>query len=468
MKELVVNFVSFGLAVSLERLMSFLLIPLYADVFSVTEFGIIDLIQTFSGIVIIFCFLQLETALQRFYYEYEGKEKGKFIFSVFFMVLSMAVILGTIVILLSPYISLWMCGTDQYATAFKISAVQIVFSVLSTLTLILLRFEKKNKLFTGVVLGKSLLLVGAVYGFVSVAHCGINGFFWSQLLAISISALSALFLVRNLFVCHFSKPLMKLSLNYALPQFPARIGSTTNAYANRFFILGYLDTYSVGLFSMALKIGSIMQLVHQTFMMAWNQYMFETLKKPNNQQQFVFIFRMLVPVVFFIAICLFLFAEELIVNFASPKFAESAKYVGCITIAISLLIVKEVVDIGPKYKSKTYYLSISFLTALGINLVSLFFFIRCFGLGGVVYSMVLANTSLLVLSWTFSYKLYPIDFPRKIMVASVLPALVLAILMIYVTIPLHFRIALLFCVGGYYFLLIYKTVFCRKRAVCHI
>lgn len=468
MKELVVNFVSFGLAVSLERLMSFLLIPLYADAFSVMEFGIIDLVQTFSGIVIIFCFLQLETALQRFYYEYEGEEKGKFIFSIFFMILSVAVVLGAVVIFLSSYISSWMCGTERYAMAFKISAVQIVFSVLSTLTLILLRFEKKNKLFTGVVLGKSLLLVGAVYGFVSVAHCGVNGFFLSQLLAISVSALSALFLVRKLFVCHFSKSLMKLSLKYALPQFPARIGSTTNAYANRFFILGYLDTYSVGLFSMALKIGSIMQLVHQTFMMAWNQYMFETLKKPDNRQQFVFVFQLLVPVVFFISICLFLFAEELIVNFASPKFAESAKYVGCITIAIGLLIVKEMVDIGPKYKSKTYYLSISFLTALGVNLVSLFFFIRCFGLGGVVYSMVLANTTLLVLSWAFSHKLYPIDFPRGIMIASVLPALVLAVLMIYIVIPLHFRIVLLLCVGGYYFLLIYKTVFCRNRATCHI
>ncbi|WP_349846100.1 hypothetical protein [Bacteroides cellulosilyticus] len=66
MKELILNFFSFGLAVSLERFLSFLLIPLYASVFSVTEFGVIDLVQTFIGVVTIFCFLQLETSLQRF------------------------------------------------------------------------------------------------------------------------------------------------------------------------------------------------------------------------------------------------------------------------------------------------------------------------------------------------------------------------------------------------------------------
>lgn len=85
MKELILNFFSFGLAVSLERFLSFLLIPLYASVFSVTEFGVIDLVQTFIGVVTIFCFLQLETSLQRFYYEYEGEEKKEiFIFHFFF------------------------------------------------------------------------------------------------------------------------------------------------------------------------------------------------------------------------------------------------------------------------------------------------------------------------------------------------------------------------------------------------
>ena len=344
----------------------------------------------------------------------------------------------------------------------------MIFSVLSTLTLILLRFEKKNKKFTFVVFVKSILLVSFVYYFVSVVHYGVNGFFLSQLMAIALSSLFSLFLVRKLFIFRLSKSYLKLSLKYALPQFPARVGSTTNAYANRFFILGYLDTYHIGLFSMALKIGSIMQLIHQTFMMAWNQYMFETLKKKNHKQMFIVLYRMVVPAVFFISLCLFLFSEELIVSFASPKFVESAKYVGCIAIAITLLIVKELVDIGPKYLSKTYFLSISFLSALGINLMSLYFFVRYLDLSGVVFSMVLTNIILLALSWLFSYRLYPIDFPYRTLLFSGLPALIMAIVMIYVSIPLYYRIAVLFLLAGYYFLLIYKGGVHYKKAICSI
>lgn len=177
---------------------------------------------------------------------------------------------------------------------------------------------------------------------------------------------------------------------------------------------------------------------------------------------------MVVPAVFFISLCLFLFSEELIVSFASPKFVESAKYVGCIAIAITFLIVKELVDIGPKYLSKTYFLSISFLSALGINLMSLYFFVRYLDLSGVVFSMVLTNIVLLALSWLFSYRLYPIEFPYRTLLFSALPALIMAITMIYVSIPLHYRIVMLFLLAGYYSLLIYKGGVHYKKAICSI
>lgn len=456
------------MAVSLERLMSFLLLPLYADAFTVSEFGVIDLIQTFCGIATIFAFLQLETALQRFYYEYDGVEKGKFIFSVFVMIMSAALLISIVIIIIAPKVSLLLCSSENFASSFRIAAVLIIFSVLSTLTLILLRFEKRNKCFMFVVLLKSFLLVGAVYWFVYVKGSGVDGFFVSQLIAISISALVSLFLMRKIFVPKLSKALIRQSLKYALPQFPARIGSATNAHANRFFIVGYLNTYSVGLFSMALKISSIFQLVHQTFMMAWNQYMFQLITKPDCKRYFIAINRVIVPVVCFLSLCLFLFSEELIINFASPKYADSAKYVGGIVLSFALMTIKETVDIGPKYKNKTYYLSVSFLSSLAVNLLSLSFLVGLCGVDGVVYSMLLTNMVLLMLSWKFSYKLFPIKFSYIWLVASILPVLLLAIIMMYVTVPLTHRLSLLAGLTVYYLFLIYKSVIKYKKLTCRI
>ena len=468
MRELIINFITYGLAVSLERLMSFLLLPLYADAFSVAEFGVIDLIQTFCGIASIFAFLQLETALQRFYYEFDGVEKGRFVFSIFVMIMAAALIISSVIILIAPKVSLLLCSSVDYASSFRIAAILIIFSVLSTLTLILLRFEKRNRSFMFVVLLKSVLLVGTVYWFVKVNRYGVDGFFISQLMAISISAFISLYMMRKTFVPQLSKAMMKLSLKYALPQFPARIGSSTNAHANRFFIVGYLNTYSVGLFSMALKISSIFQLIHQTFMMAWNQYMFQIITRPDCKRYFIAINRIIAPTVCFFSLCLSLFSEELIVNFASPKFADSAKYVGGIVVSFAIITIKETVDIGPKYKNKTYYLSISFLSSLVVNLLSLYFLVGNLGVAGVVYSMLLTNIVLLVLSWRFSYKLFPIKFSYTWLGASLLPVLSLVIAMMYVTVPLSIRLVLMAGMTIYYLFLIYMSVIKYRKLVCRI
>ena len=82
MWDLLKSFLAFGLATSLEKLIAFLLLPLYTKVFSVVEYGYIDLIQVTFIIITAFSVLQFETSLQRYYYEYRGKIKVLFISTV--------------------------------------------------------------------------------------------------------------------------------------------------------------------------------------------------------------------------------------------------------------------------------------------------------------------------------------------------------------------------------------------------
>lgn len=102
MRELILNFFSYSFAVALERLCSFLLIPLYASTFTVAEFGVIDIVQTTIGVVLIFAFLQLETSLQRYYYEYESKERKIFCFYYIFC--------HTFIGAIACFVGMYLCG----------------------------------------------------------------------------------------------------------------------------------------------------------------------------------------------------------------------------------------------------------------------------------------------------------------------------------------------------------------------
>ena len=283
MRELILNFFSYSFAVALERLCSFLLIPLYASTFTVAEFGVIDIVQTTIGVVLIFAFLQLETSLQRYYYEYESKERKIFAFTIFSVILLLVLLLVLLVCIYAETLSVLLCENTQYAYAFRIAAIQMPFSALSTLSLILLRFEISLLFATSVII-KSILLIALMFVFLRFSGMGLQGFFMSQLLAVFFSSVLSLIFIRKLLAFSFSKTAFLKSLRYAIPQFPARVGVSINSSSNRFFILGYLDTYTLGIFSMALKFGSIMQLFQQTFMMAWNQFLFKILQKENHKR----------------------------------------------------------------------------------------------------------------------------------------------------------------------------------------
>lgn len=450
MRGLLINFLSYGLATSLERLLSFLLIPLYTSVFTVTEFGIIDLIQTLLNIISIFALLQMETALQRYYYDFKESERSALIFTTFLTVFLLAIMLASIMYVLSSNIALWLCGNNDYGILIKIISIQMPLSILSVLTLIVLRFEKRNLLFSVIVIFKSFLLWGGAYLFLRVLDEGINGFFISQLLVVVITSLLSLVCVLRYMSFTFSTSILKQILQYSLPQFPARIGASANTYANRFFIVGYLSTYSIGLFAMALKFASIMQIFHQTFMMAWNQYLFEMLKNVNHKKIFNSILCIITILIFELTSVITLFSNEIMSFFTPDEYLSASKYIGGITFAICLMIISEIVDIGPKIMKKTKYLSYSFFISLAMNLFSLFLGVRLFALSGVIFSMILANLALLSSGWYFSEKIYHIGFEKSKVLCLSIPTFVIIISIMYIELPFVFRCILFGLITCYY------------------
>ena len=79
MREFLKSFFSFGVATSIEKILAFILLPIYTRLFTTTEYGMIDLCQVLMGIVSVFALLQLETSLQRYYYKWEGMIKNLFV-----------------------------------------------------------------------------------------------------------------------------------------------------------------------------------------------------------------------------------------------------------------------------------------------------------------------------------------------------------------------------------------------------
>ena len=269
MREFLKSFFSFGVATSIEKILAFILLPIYTRLFTTTEYGMIDLCQVLMGIVSVFALLQLETSLQRYYYKWEGDDKKIFLFSILITVISLSFFFSIIICLLSYYISSLLFSSSAYYLLVILSAIQLPFINFSMLGLIILRYEKKNLLFTYQVILKVVLLLLSVFVFVVFMDGGLEWVLICQLLTLVLTSIVLYTNIKQYLLFSFSWKNLMMSFSYALPQFPARVGSVMMVYSNRLFMVFFLTTSIIGLYSFSLKLASGVQILGTAFMMAW-------------------------------------------------------------------------------------------------------------------------------------------------------------------------------------------------------
>lgn len=464
MLELLKSFFSFGLATSVQKMLGFLLLPLYTRFFTTFEFGVIDLIQVVLGITSIFAILQLETSLQRYYYEIEGALKKTFVSTIFIAIIFFSLFLMGILYIFAFEVSLLLFDSGKYSGLIELASFQLPFTNFSMLAFILLRYEKKNKIFFYMVLVKVISMLIAVYTLVVWFKLGIYGVFYSQLISLVLSSSLIFVFIRGNFDFLISWTQFKRALKYAWPQIPARIGSVSLSYVNRFFMVSFLAVSSIGLFSFSLKMASAIQIIYAAFIMAWAPFMFEQLNKPNHKKTFANILLLVSCPIFLLVSLISLFSKEIVAMVGTSEYFDSHQYIGGLSLYFALFIIKEIVDIGPKALERTKFLSYTFFCSVVVNIVALYFLINAFGLVGVVFSFIITNSFLVILSWFVSNKLYFIPFKKLKFLISAIPAFFLAILTMFEVPPLLLRIVIAILLMAYYtFFFVKNTAHTKKN-----
>ncbi|MEO9003594.1 MAG: lipopolysaccharide biosynthesis protein [Ginsengibacter sp.] len=456
MKDFFKAFLSFGLASSIEKLLGFIILPIYTREFNKVEYGVIDMVGTVIGVATIFSLLQLETSLQRYYYEDKDLKRKLLITNTYIWIGGCSVVVGTLIFCLSSVLSQKLFKTDEFAGLIRMAAIQLPLGNLGMLGLLLLRFQKENIKFLIVIITKVVFSLFLVYLFVIHLRLGLSGVFYAQVGSMLITTSIVTFFVRDNFVWRFSSNISYRNFKYALPQIPAGVGSMVLGQANRFFMLGYLSLGAIGIYSVSIRLASSIQLVNTAFILAWAPFMHAQFKKQNNKTVFANVFPIVVAGTFLFVCLISLYSQEMVKLLTTEEFYSSYKYIGGLALFFSLYIIKETIDIGPKIREKTKFLSFTFFLSVIINLSSLFLFIRYFQIEGVVISMIITNLFLIVISWIISNKLYYIPFSVSKFIILLIPALVLSVLTMVTDLALYVRIITSVC-----FILFYGILFLR-------
>lgn len=451
MKDLIKNFVIYGLGTAIGKFISVFLLPIYTAYFSPEDYGNLELILTCTSILGAFGMLQIETSFQRFFYEYVSEEKKTLCTTALVATLFFSIIFVIVGSCLAPLITHWL-KIEDFTWLLILSFVTVIPTNIVIILFVIFRFSEKPKMFTILNLTNILLSISLTILFVLVFDLNIKGVIYATLLASGVVMLISLYLCRDCFSRKWDLKQAKQMLAFGLPQFPARLGSLSNSYINRFFIVGKFSVYTLGLFSLGLRIASMMLMVQTAMQLAWLPYMYKLIKTEDNHKEILrnHVVRLIRAILLLCALVA-LFSKEIVLLLSNADYLEAYKVVGVISLSYALYIFKDLVDIGVNIKKKTEYTSYIFFIATFLNILFIYMVPQSWGILGISIAMMASNLILFALTLWVSERLYRIGYsiPQLVVIifATIAFTVLLAIYDVSIWVKLFVALPLIFVWG---------------------
>lgn len=266
-KELLKNTVIILLGKISTQFVSFLLLPLYTSVLPTSDYGMVDLVTTYIGLLAPLVSLQLENAIFRFLIDARNDENKKkmIITNAYITVFFVCMLMIVLFIIFSFFINV------QYKFYILTMILAMIFS---NITLQTARGNGNNIDFSvgSVIAGASTIILNVL--FLVVFKTGIIGMFLSLIIA---NVLCGMFLVikeKIYLYIDFNmfnrKPRNKL-LKYSLPLIPNGLMWWIINVSDRTIISIVMGTAANGIYSVSNKFSNIIVQIYNIFNLSWTE-----------------------------------------------------------------------------------------------------------------------------------------------------------------------------------------------------
>ncbi len=258
----------------IKALASFLLLPIFANILGASQYGVLNLLQTFSSVLAILMTFGIERSLYRLYYDYKGEEeKNKFLSTLFWAINCTSLLIILLSVGCASYLSSLLGGVD----AFRVIIPVIIYTFIQALinySQIIMQVEQEGKqyLLISVLLMISYNVVSLLFLF--FYNKTYEAMVYGNLVANVLVIPFAYIRIRKKIKFTFDFSILKTTLKYSFPLLLMAIFAWVLNMSDRLFLANYSDLESLGLYSMGSKIVSIMLMFDGAIFQAYGPYFF--------------------------------------------------------------------------------------------------------------------------------------------------------------------------------------------------
>lgn len=277
-KYLSKNVILFALNSFIPKILSFMLIPIYTNILTTSEYGVSELLTTTVTLLIPIFSLDICDAAMRFALDKEYNNNS--VFSISFRINGIGIFIVTIFSFILYFIGL--IKINIYYLIFFV--IYYIFTSLHNLFLLFCKgIEKVNSIVFASIINSVITLLSNIL-FLVVFKFGIIGYLLANSLGLIISVCFLFFHAKlyKYFTKDQKSEIRTSMIKYSIPLIFNVIGWWINNASDRYIVAWMLGTGVSGLYSISYKIPSILTAFQTIFSQAWSISAIKDFDKNDN------------------------------------------------------------------------------------------------------------------------------------------------------------------------------------------
>ena len=411
----------FALGALGSKLILFLLVPLYTNVLSDSEYGIADLVFTASDLVLPIVSLAIYNGLLRFGLVPEKHEKSiKCTWIVF--------VLGVLTtIMITPLASIYRpIAAYKWLLAFKIIAT---FS--NSNSMIGLKIKGKNKAYAILSILQAILLISFNLLFLIHYRLGIIGYLWSTILSLFLTSIIAFIYsgaINDVLHAKVDGLLMKEMVFFSLPFIINDVSWWLVHSSDKFMIEWMIGSSLLGIYTAATKIPSLINSVTAIFSQAWGIASIKEFDTTNDTTFYSRVFKYYFISIYGVCVVIVSITKPFMSVYLGKEFADAWHFVPLLLVSAAFAAISTFSGSLFSALKKSKDLMITTIVSASANVVVNYLMIPICGVWGAVIGTVVAYI-IVALSRMISVSRYlQFDYSLKLFVPLSILLLVEALL----------------------------------------
>jgi O-antigen/teichoic acid export membrane protein len=412
----------YGSADVFASLVNFLLLPVYTDYLSTTDYGHYALLLLFGAVAKIAFRLGLDAGFFRIHYDLDDAEERRRLAGTvaLFTAAAGAAMLIAVAAASGP-LTERLLGPGLPRSWVVLVAADVYLGGLAFVPASLLRIQDRPGTFSALSAARHALNTALKVLLVSRGH-GISGMVWSDVVATGAYALLLLpFLLRHASPA-FSRPLLRQALGFGLPKVPHGILVQVQNLADRKILDLFVTRAEVGLYHVGYAFGTIVKFPLSAFEPAWQPFVYAQVKEKDAPLVLARVSRYAFAAFAGAGLTVAVLGRELLVLMtARPEYHAAVPVIPVVALAYVLHGVFLLTSVGIGIRKEARYYPMVTAAAAATNVAANFALIPAFGILGAAWATVLSYAVMAGVGFAVSRRLYPLplEWPRLIAVAGV-------------------------------------------------